>query len=71
MDYLLGLTDDRTPPDADTFPADPKIQEAIEYLSGLSDEAKASALRYLQAIKTLDEVKGDSGKTILFEKKNA
>ncbi len=67
VDYLLGHTDDRNA----VIPSpvsDPVIQAAIQCMEGLSDEAKASALRYLQAIKTLDEVKGASGKTVMFEK---
>lgn len=72
MDYLLGLTDDPAPrPEAAVIPpaaVDPSIQEALSYLEGLSDEAMASALRCLQAIKTLDEAKGASGKTTILEK---
>lgn len=70
MDYLVGLTDDPTPrPEAAAPPApDPVIQEALSYLEGLSPDAMASALRCLQAIKTLDEVKGTSGKTVILEK---
>lgn len=71
MDYLLGLTDDRAPTSeaAPAVPApDPAIQEAVAYLEGLSDEGMASALRCLQAIKTLDDVKGASGKTVILEK---
>lgn len=72
MDYLLGLTDDRSPM-SEAVPAppapDPAIQEAVSYLEGLSDEGMASALRCLQAIKTLDDVKGlSSGKTVILEK---
>ncbi len=71
MDYLLGLTDDRAPtPEAAPDPpaSDPAILEALSYLEGLSDDAMASALRCLQAIKTLDDVKGASGKTVILEK---
>ena len=71
MDYLLGLSDDRTlsgEEASNLSGMDPAIQEAIQYMEGLSDEAKASALRYLQAIKTLDEMKGSSGEAVIFEK---
>lgn len=71
MDYLLGLTDERPPaPEAVTNSpvTDPVILEALSYLEGLSDDALASALRCLQAIKTLDDVKGTSGKTTILEK---
>lgn len=70
MDYLVGLTDDPTPrPEAAALPApDPVIQEALSYLEGLSPDALASALRCLQAIKTLDDVKGDGKNVRLFEK---
>ena len=68
VDYLVGHTDDRTPAAVDPPAPDPAIQEAVAYLEGLSDEAMASALRCLQAIKTLDDVKGASGKTVILEK---
>lgn len=72
LDFLAGLTDDQTPaPERssdDLPPTNPAYLEAISYLDGLSDEAMASALRCLQAIKTLDEVKGASGKTTILEK---
>lgn len=71
MDYLLGLTDDRSPspePAINQPATDPAIREALSYLDGLSDDAMASALRCLQAIKTLDEVKGTSGKITILEK---
>lgn len=75
MDYLLGLTDDRLPmPEAasDQPVNDPSIREAVSYLEGLSDEAMASALRCLQAIKTLDEAKGNgSGDGAAILEKNA
>lgn len=63
MDYLLGLTDERAAPsDArkaePDAPPDPAYLEALQCLEGLSGEALASALRCLQAIKSLDEVKG-------------
>lgn len=72
VDFLVGLTDDQTPaPERasdDPPPANPQYLEALSYLEGLSDEAMASALRCLQAIKTLDEAKGASGKTTILEK---
>lgn len=74
MDYLLGLTDERpAPPDArasvqEPVPPDPAYLEALQCLEGLSGEALASALRCLQAIKTLDEAKGSvDGAAILEE----
>lgn len=72
VDFLVGLTDDQTPaPERasdDPPPTNPAYFEALQYLEGLSDEAMASALRCLQAIKTLDDVKGASGKTVILEK---
>ena len=69
VDYLLGQTDDRAPKEPAPVPTDPAILEALSYLEGLSGEAMASALRCLQAIKTLDDVKGlTSGKTVILEK---
>lgn len=72
VDFLVGLTDDQTPaPERasdDPPPANPQYLEALSYLEGLSDEAMASALRCLQAIKALDEAKGASGKTTILEK---
>lgn len=72
VDFLVGLTDDQTPaPERlsdDPPPVNPQYLEALSYLEGLSDDALASALRCLQAIKTLDEVKGTSGKTTILEK---
>lgn len=72
VDFLVGLTDDRTPkPErpSDKLPVpDPAYLEAIQCLDGLSGEALASALRCLQAIKTLDEAKGGvDGAAILEE----
>lgn len=72
VDFLVGLTDDQTPaPERasdDPPPVNSQYLEALSYLEGLSDDALASALRCLQAIKTLDEVKGASGKTTILEK---
>lgn len=74
MDYLLGLTDERAaPPDARTsaqepVPPDPAYLEALQCLEGLSGEALASALRCLQAIKSLDEVKGTIDGAAILEK---
>ena len=72
MDYLLGLTDERTPqpqPEAAAVSiTDPSILEALICLEGLSDEALASALRCLQAIRTLDEVKGAGDGAVILEK---
>jgi len=73
VDFLVGLTDDQTPaperPSDDLPPTNPAYLEALSYLEGLSDEGMASALRCLQAIKTLDDVKGlSSGKTVILEK---
>lgn len=72
VDFLVGLTDDQTPaPERasdDQPPVNPQYLEALSYLDGLSDDALASALRCLQAIKTLDDVKGTSGKTTILEK---
>lgn len=62
VDYLLGHTNNRAPvpdlPDEPDTPSDPAYLEALQCLEGLSGEALASALRCLQAIKSLDEVKG-------------
>jgi transcriptional regulator with XRE-family HTH domain len=72
MDYLLGLTDDRgqkldTTPQHD--PPDPAFLEAMECLEGLSGDALQSALRCLQAIKSLDDVKGGvTDHTVILEK---
>lgn len=72
VDFLVGLTDDQTPaPDRasdDPPPANPQYLEAVQYLDGLSDEGMASALRCLQAIKALDDVKSASGKKMILEK---
>lgn len=72
VDFLIGLTDDQTPAQERSSdelpPANPQYLEALSYLEGLSDDAMASALRCLQAIKTLDEVKGTSGKITILEK---
>ena len=71
VDFLVGLTDDQTPAperSSDAPPVDPQFLEAVSYLEGLSPDALASALRCLQAIKTLDDVKGDGKNVRLFEK---
>lgn len=70
MDYLLGLTDERAAPPEPASPPDvpPTYLEAIKYLDGLSDEALASALRCLQAIKALDDAKTDPSTVSIFEK---
>lgn len=72
VDYLLGHTDNPAVapplPAEPAAPPDPAYLEAMQYLDGLSDEAMASALRCLQAIKTLDEAKGGvDGAAILEE----
>jgi DNA-binding XRE family transcriptional regulator len=72
MDYLLGLTDNRgqkpeTTPQSDS--PDPAFLEAMECLEGLSGDALQSALRCLQAIKFLDDLKGGGpDNTIILEK---
>lgn len=72
VDFLVGLTDDQTPaterPSDELPPTNPAYLEALSYLEGLSDEGMASALRCLQAIKTLDEVKGAVSGAVAFEK---
>ena len=73
VDFLVGLTDDQTPaPERasdDLPPANPAYLEAIAYLEGLSDEGMTSALRCLQAIKTLDDAKSaQSGNVVILEK---
>lgn len=72
IDFLVGRTDDRTPkpmrPSDNPPPVNPAYLEALQYLDGLSDEGMASALRCLQAIKALDDVKGASGGAVIFEK---
>lgn len=72
VDFLLGLTDERTPkperPSDKPAPTDPSYLEALSYLEGLSEEGMASALRCLQAIKTLDEVKTAPGVVAPVEK---
>ncbi|MBQ2634023.1 MAG: helix-turn-helix transcriptional regulator [Oscillospiraceae bacterium] len=73
VDFLVGLTDDQTPaperPSDELPPTNPAYLEALSYLEGLSEEGMASALSCLQAIKTLDDVKGaSSGKTVILEK---
>lgn len=73
MDYLLGLTDERTPPpepapSAGVPQLDPAYLEALQYLDGLSGEALASALRCLQAIKALDDAKASSNTVTILEK---
>ncbi len=72
VDFLIGLTDDRTPkperPSDKPPAADPAFLEALECLEGLSGEALASALRCLQAIKTLDEAKTAPDTAVILEK---
>lgn len=71
MDYLLGLTDERTTPPEPEPPADPPdpaYLEALQCLDGLSGEALASALRCLQAIKSLDEAKVAPDSAVILEK---
>ena len=72
LDFLVGLTDDRTPkPErASSEPPspDPAFLEAMECLEGMSGEALASALRCLQAIKALDMAKGNTAGAAIFEK---
>ena len=71
MDYLMGMTDKRDPrPEAsrNQEPPDPAFLEAMECLEGLSGDALDTALRCLQAIKTLDDTKVDSDNVKLFEK---
>ncbi len=72
VDYLLGHTDNPAvvPPlsAAPAAPPDPAYQEALQCLEGLSGEALASALRCLQAIKSLDEVKGAIDGAAILEK---
>lgn len=72
IDFLVGRTDDRSPrperPSGSPPPANPAYLEALQYLDGLSDEGMASALRCLQAIKTLDDVKGAAANFTIIEK---
>lgn len=74
MDYLLGLTDERTaPPEPEPVadpapPPDPAYLEALQCLEGLSGEALASALRCLQAIKALDDAKTPPDAAVILEK---
>ena len=74
MDYLLGLTDERTappepaPPPEPAAPPDPAYLEALQTLEGLSGEALASALRCLQAIKSLDDAKVAPDAAVILEK---
>lgn len=74
MDYLLGLTDERTappepaPPPEPAAPPDPAYLEALQCLEGLSGEALASALRCLQAIKALDDAKAPADAAVILEK---
>ena len=72
IDFLVGRTDDRTPhperPSEGLPPANPAYLEALRYLDGLSDEGMTSALRCLQAIKTLDNVRGSTANLTLIEK---
>lgn len=74
MDYLLGLTDERTappepaPPPEPAAPPDPAYLEALQCLEGLSGEALASALRCLQAIKALDDAKVAPDAAVILEK---
>lgn len=72
LDFLVGLTDDRTPKperaSADPPSPDPAFLEAMECLEGMSGEALASALRCLQAIKALDMAKGNVADATIFEK---
>lgn len=69
VDYLLGHTDNRAvippPPSA---PPDPAYLEALQCLEGLSGEALASALRCLQAIKSLDDAKVAPDAAVILEK---
>ena len=61
LDFLVGLTDDRKPaserPSDNLPPVNPAYMEALACLEGLSDEALTSALRCLQAIKALDDLR--------------
>lgn len=69
VDYLLGHTDNRAvipPPPA--VPPDPAYLEALQCLDGLSGEALASALRCLQAIKSLDDAKIAPDVAVILEK---
>jgi transcriptional regulator with XRE-family HTH domain len=73
VDFLVGLTDDRTPrperPNGEPPSPDPAFLEAMECLEGLSGDALQSALRCLQAIKSLDDVKGGvTDHTVILEK---
>ena len=72
VDFLIGLTDDRTPkperPSDKPAPPDSAYLEALSYLDGLSDEAMASALRCLQAIKALDDAKAPADAAVILEK---
>lgn len=72
VDFLLGLTNDRTPsrdrPGQTTAPPDPAFLEAIDCLEGMSGDALATALQCLQAIKALDDANGTGGNAVLFEK---
>lgn len=72
IDFLVGRTDDRSPrperPSGSPPPANPAYLEALQYLDGLSDEGMASALRCLQAIKALDDVKGAAANLTIIEK---
>ena len=77
VDFLLGLTNDRTPsPDRagrEPAPPDPAFLEAIDCLEGMSTTALDSALRCLKAIKALDDATGGAGtgggdNAVIFEK---
>ena len=73
VDYLLCHTDDRAkwpePVPAPAAPPDPALLEAMECLEGLSGDALQTALRCLQAIKTLDDTKGVTENVALLEKR--
>lgn len=72
VDFLVGLTDDQAPrperPSDAPPPPNPAYLEALSYLDGLSDDAMLSALRCLQAIKTLDDAKLNCDKVPILEK---
>lgn len=72
VDYLLGHTDNRAVipplPAEPVAPPDPAYLEALQTLEGLSGEALASALRCLQAIKSLDDAKVAPDAAVILEK---
>ena len=73
VDYLLGHTDDRARhperPEREPDPPDPAFLEALECLEGMSGDALETALRCLQAIKSLDDANAvRDGRAVLFEK---